>query len=157
MEEGFLRCALVRLLSLPLWHLRRPRLVARWLRGDAQAAACAGDLPRAARGASRAPARASRRARAGGARRAGRSAIVAGLACSCFGGPAASAAASHAGAEPVDVLLPRVCHDPLAQRPGRGAASLAFHFSKKNFLPSPCVCVRARATLARAALDRCNK
>lgn len=73
---------------------------------EAQAAACAGDLPRAARGASRAPARASRRARAGGARRAGRSAIVAGLACSCFRGPAASAAASHAGAELGDVLLP---------------------------------------------------
>lgn len=85
---------------------RRPQTGSRWREEDARAAACTGDLPRAAWGASRAPARASRRARAGGARLGGRSAIVAGLACSCFGGPAASAAASHAGAEPGDVLLP---------------------------------------------------
>ena len=58
-----------------------------------------GDLPRAARGASRAPARASRRARAGGAG-GGRAAIVAGLPCSSSSrGRAAGAAPSPAGAE----------------------------------------------------------
>lgn len=61
--------------------------------GDRQGAAQLCDLPRAARGASRAPARASSRARAGGAG-GGRAAMVAGLPRS--GSPRPVASAHHA-------------------------------------------------------------
>lgn len=87
-----------------------------------------GDLPRAARGASRAPARASRRARAGGAG-GGRAAMVAGLRCSSSRGRAAGAhhptrAPSRGRASPPEGFrLQGVGSGPLAQRPRRRRAS----------------------------------
>lgn len=81
-----------------------------------------GDLPRAAGGASRAPARASRRARAGGAG-GGRAAMVAGLQCSSSRGRAASAAPSHAGAErgPGGATRGISCSRESAPKPSRSA------------------------------------
>jgi hypothetical protein len=117
-----------------------------------------GDLPRAARGASRAPARASRRARAGDAG-GGRAAIVASLQCSSSRGPAASAAPSHAGGEPGPGVATGgiSCCSESAQTPSRSAPplrsepSLSFKIrKKKKKVPPPtrvCVCARARARL----------
>lgn len=108
-----------------------------------------GDLPRAARGASRAPARASRRARAGGAG-GGRAAIVAGLQCSSS--RAGRRALHHPTRAPSGGRASRPEGFPAAGRqlrspraaPGRRGARLGFHFFKKVF-PGVSVCVCARA------------
>lgn len=78
-----------------------------------QGAAWLCDLPRAARGASRAPARASSRARAGGAG-GGRAAMVAGLGRSGSRCPVASAHHSTRAADPRGFALGGVSSEPLA-------------------------------------------
>lgn len=124
-------------------------------------AAWAWPLTLAAHGASRAPARASRRARAGGAG-GGRAAIVAILRS---GSSRAGRRALHhpprgrragAGVATRGDFLPQGgAPNPLAQRPGRGRARLGFHFFKRKFSPGGVcarVCARARCAGTGQAL-----